>query len=186
MKYATLALALFAFGCSDEGGSDNGDSDGPVGDVSEIQTVDWTCNQTSWTYTTLTDGLAYKVQVQVFDSDAWDGSAEPAEEDAWRETHQFFNTDVAADESWFEYKGTVTKVENTSQVVEGQSTVFECGRQGADNLAFSMQVRDANDNVFDCALWGHRSAEWFNDTLGMDCLCFESEEDGACGDHSAL
>lgn len=188
MKYASFGLALLAFGCNDEGSSSDDPTDsGPVGDVALVQTIDWNCDQTSWTFTNRTDGLASKVVVQVFHSGAWDGiDTSPSVEDAWRETHQVFNTAVADDESWFEYEAVLGKVADPSQVIEGQSTWFECGRHGADELAFAVQVLDANDDVYDCAMWGHRSSDWYETIQGEDCLCFEPELDGGCGDHSTL
>lgn len=186
MKYAFIPLALLLFGCTDDG--DNSNDTAPVGDVALIQSIDWACDQTSWSYTAFTDGLSYRVQVDVVHSGVWDGSAEPSTDDVWRESHQIFNLAEADDRGWYEY-GTnpdLSVVVDTTQVNEGSSTWFECGRHNPDSVAFSIQVRDANDNVFDCAMWGHQSSAWFEGELGMDCLCFESEEEGACGDHESI
>ena len=185
MKYALIPLALLTFGCSG-GGGNNGSDTAFVGDVALIQSIDWSCDQTSWTYTAFTDGLSYRVQVDVVSTQDWDGSAEPSTDDVWRESHQIFNLAEADDRGWCEYGSNpaLSWVTDTTQVVEGSSTFFQCGLNNPDTLAFSVQVRDANDSVFDCAIWVHKSQAWFEGEQGMDCLCFEAEADGACGDHN--
>lgn len=196
MKYASLTLLVLAAACNGGGGPIEGDipiPEGlngaePTGDVALIQQIDWSCTPEQWVYTAETDGLAATLRLQIIDTSAWDGSSElpprDPEEGVWRESTTFFLT---GEDPWL-WEKTLTYNDVPSQVANSTSeTLFLCGRDNPDNLAYSFQVLDAEEKVFDCALWGHLSEAWFVDNWGLnECLCFEPEEDGACGDHSTV
>ncbi|TNE92116.1 MAG: hypothetical protein EP330_02890 [Deltaproteobacteria bacterium] len=198
MKYASFALLLLAVGCNGSGPSEGREeipfpvglgSDAPEGEVSLIQVIDWYCDQETWRFEAQTDGLANILRLQVIDTGAWDGvtpdppRSSTIEGGVWRESTTFF---LFQEDPWL-WEKTLVYNDNESQVANSSdSTLFQCGRRNDDNLAFSFQVLDATERVYDCALWGHMSEAWFVDNWGLnECLCFEPEENGGCGDHSA-
>jgi len=197
MKYLSLPLLLLTVACTGTSGEGreeiplpeglNGES--PTGEVSLIQVIDWFCDADSWRFEAQTDGLANILRLQIIDTGAWDGvEANPPRsstgDGVWRESHTFF---LFQENPWL-WEKNLSYNDNESQVANSSSeTMFDCGRQTPENVAFSFQVLDATERVYDCALWGHLSEAWFVDNWGLDeCVCFEPEEDGACGDHSAL
>lgn len=197
MKYASIALLLLATACSGSGPSEGREQipipvglggDAPEGEVSLIQVIDWFCDQETWRFEAQTDGLANILRLQVIDTSAWDGSdPEPPrsatlENGVWTESTRFF---LFQENPWL-WEKTLYYNDNESQVATStDQTLFQCGRMGTSRLAFSFQVLDATERVYDCALWGHLSEDWFVGNWGLDeCLCFEPEEQGGCGDHS--
>lgn len=196
MNYTSLGLLLLITGCSGSTGSGSFDEiplpEGlggaePTGEVSFIQEIDWNCDADGWDYTALTDGGANVLRLQIVKTGDWDGTEEApprdAEEGVWRESFTFFSTGEGTWSKSLLYNDNAAQVANSSS-----ETNFLCGRDTAANVAYSFQVLDSNELVYDCALWGHNSEAWFSDNWGLadECLCFEPEEEGACGDHSAL
>ena len=191
MQYKLLGL-FGLVGCINGGGGGTNftdevavglDSGEPAGDVALIQQVDWDCEDQSWHYEARSDGYVSTMRLQVVQTGRWDGSPQGDAEDVWRESHRFFVIDEDPGGAWALYGGDLTTNTNQSQVANSNGqTFYRCGVHSPDNVAFAFQVLDAEERVFDCAIWGNMSEAWFKDRVGLsECLCFESEEDGACG-----
>jgi hypothetical protein len=157
---ATSILALT--GCTDKACDSAGDCDtgaagaaGPV--ATSIDTVNWSCTQSSFDFSIAVNGTAGPSDMYIYQT----GSSAP-----WDEYHTFDPTGSAGDGSWTQFDNSLSIVyPDTTAVVSGQTTLYACGDPAAYpeaagmeyTLTWRFEVYDAADAsaATDCGIWGH-------------------------------
>jgi len=178
-KFAGLAGALFALTACPAGdkicdsgdtgceADDSGDSIDDSGDTScgtytgstylgvddtlcanpgAVEPVVWGCDNVSHWLDVYTVGWTGGADVLFYQTGSTNG---------WDENHPIASYDFDADGWWDNLYLEVSIVSAPADVVDGETTLYECSTARTDSLTAQLVIYDTNNAEVDCAVWGH-------------------------------
>lgn len=184
--FALTASALLA-ACDDVGGwGDLFDSGYDTWDTGEFYEGDvliaelaYGCdpgNPDTWWFEATNQGWAGDMVLDIYETGDGNWPSNPGA--VWDETHNLTNTQWAEDGTWDFWELSLRDVESAGSQTASQSTLFSCGWNDGNSLAFMITLYDEDMRERDCAIWGQESDDYFNDYRNNNCVCFEA--DGNC------
>lgn len=165
--FASLVLAAFGTACDDKG-RDSGESgivesDAPL-PPTEIQSATYNCDEVDYWYDVYVQGWTGSATLyiaQTRDTPPWDELGH----DFWA-TESFDDAPDDDTRGYFDPNGqwdnpylSLTRVDSTSAVVAGETTLYQCNADRESGLTWAVEVTDTSGAFADCATWGHNTSD---------------------------
>ena len=118
----------------------------PEAEWSPAEPVVWGCDNVSHWLDVFTVGWTGGADVLFYQTGITNG---------WDESHPISSYDYDANGWWDNLYLEVDIVSSPSDVVDGQTTLYECSTARTDSLTAQLVIYDTNNAEVDCAVWGH-------------------------------
>ena len=110
-----------------------------------VEPVIWDCDSADWWFDVYTVGWTNGADALVYQT----GSA-----NGWDENHPIASYAFDDDGYWDNLYAELGIVTTTGEVIDGQTTLYQCDTARADSLTVQLVIYDTDNVEVDCAVWG--------------------------------